>query len=141
MNFTPVLPGSCNSCALVSAFQQKRRVNSQKDRKPGPAVRSAVSKIIVQPSQVCALSWEASMKRIRILLLILSLTMTVLAAAQIAPPAKSRLTSRNLGSQSSLPLRTLERSRRALRKSDRVSGLIECLCLRASPKARSNLMR
>jgi pimeloyl-ACP methyl ester carboxylesterase len=52
------------------------------------------------------------MKRIRILLLILSMTVTVLAsAAQIAPPSRFRLTSRysrNLGSQSSLPLRTQE---------------------------------
>jgi len=52
------------------------------------------------------------MKRIRILLLILSLTMTGLAAAaQITPPSKFRLTPRyspNLGSQSSLPIRTQE---------------------------------
>src|SRR6202521_2405835 len=52
------------------------------------------------------------MKRIRILLLILSLIMTGLAAAaQITPPSKFRLTprnSRNLGSQSSLPIRTQE---------------------------------
>lgn len=52
------------------------------------------------------------MKRIRILLLIISLTMTGLAAAaQIARPSRFRSTprnSRNLGSQSSLPLPTQE---------------------------------
>jgi hypothetical protein len=47
MNSTPVLTYSSNSCAPLSAFQQKRRVNSQKDEETnGPAVRSAVSKII-----------------------------------------------------------------------------------------------
>jgi pimeloyl-ACP methyl ester carboxylesterase len=52
------------------------------------------------------------MKRIRMLLLILSLIITALgAAAQIVPPPKSRLTprySRNRGSQSSLTLRRQE---------------------------------
>ena len=52
------------------------------------------------------------MKRIRMLLLILSLTMTgLVAVAQIAPPSKFRSSqrySRNLGSRRSLPLRTQE---------------------------------
>src|SRR5580704_19051040 len=35
MNSTPVLPGSCNSCAGLSAFPQKRRVNTQRETKGG----------------------------------------------------------------------------------------------------------